>query len=453
VLCASDLTAILASWSIGYLAWARLELNQPASLYLTALPLLVLFCLFYAASGLYPGLGLGNGETIKRLCYSTSVSFLMVAAACFALKADLGYSRVAFVIAWALGLILVPVFRFLTAAIASRFRWWPEPAVIFGSLPQIKVILRAAKQAGFLGYTIVGALCPDTRLRGHSCGSVPILGGLDLVPQLSSFGVCTVLALESPSTVPRLATIQEHTLRLVCISNKQHLPVEHVRVRWLGQNLGLEYTNHLLRLSNRLIKRSLDLALATVALVVTAPLILVAGGLIKLVSPGPVFFRQQRQGLRARRFTVWKLRTMYPDAEARLGNVLATNSELKAEWEQNAKLREDPRVIPFCGRFLRRFSVDELPQLWNVLAGDMSLVGPRPLPTYHLEMLAPECRRLRSVVRPGLTGMWQVMVRGDGDLRDHERFDPYYVRNWSIWLDLYLLARTVMAVVLGRGAY
>jgi lipopolysaccharide/colanic/teichoic acid biosynthesis glycosyltransferase len=97
--------------------------------------------------------------------------------------------------------------------------------------------------------------------------------------------------------------------------------------------------------------------------------------------------------------------------------------------------------------------VDELPQLWSVVSGKMSLVGPRPFPEYHLRLLSPECKRFRRTVLPGLTGMWQVMMRGDGDVSDQERLDVYYIRNWSLWLDLYILAKTVSAVVLGRGAY
>jgi lipopolysaccharide/colanic/teichoic acid biosynthesis glycosyltransferase len=144
---------------------------------------------------------------------------------------------------------------------------------------------------------------------------------------------------------------------------------------------------------------------------------------------------------------------MHPDAERRLTELLEQSPELKRQWERSVKLEQDPRIIPVVGHFLRRFSVDELPQLWNVVVGNMSLVGPRPLPEYHLEKLSSDAKGLRRSIRPGLTGMWQVMVRGDGSVAEQERFDTYYVRNWSVWLDLYILARTLSAVVMGRGAY
>jgi lipopolysaccharide/colanic/teichoic acid biosynthesis glycosyltransferase len=175
--------------------------------------------------------------------------------------------------------------------------------------------------------------------------------------------------------------------------------------------------------------------------------------LIKLASPGPVFFRQEREGLDGQTFRVWKLRTMHPNADKRLAELLEQDPELREQWLRNAKLPSDPRLIPMVGPLLRRLSLDELPQLWNVIIGEMSLVGPRPFPQYHLALLSPECKKLRTAVRPGLTGLWQVMVRSNGNIEEQERFDTYYIRNWSLWLDIYILARTGTAVLMARGAY
>jgi lipopolysaccharide/colanic/teichoic acid biosynthesis glycosyltransferase len=144
---------------------------------------------------------------------------------------------------------------------------------------------------------------------------------------------------------------------------------------------------------------------------------------------------------------------MYPDAERMLEAYLDSSPAARIEWDRFCKLKKDPRILPGVGHFLRKTSLDELPQLWNVLKGEMSLVGPRPFPSYHNERFHPEFRALRTQVMPGLTGLWQVAARSDGDLGVQESLDGYYIRNWSLWLDVYLLIRTVQIVLATKGAY
>jgi lipopolysaccharide/colanic/teichoic acid biosynthesis glycosyltransferase len=160
-----------------------------------------------------------------------------------------------------------------------------------------------------------------------------------------------------------------------------------------------------------------------------------------------------REGFDGRRIAVWKLRTMYLDGDRMLENWFSDHPEDRVHWRRYFKLRSDPRVLPVIGKLLRRTSLDELPQLWTILTGEMSLVGPRPLPDYHLDQFPSDFRGLRTRVLPGLTGLWQVSARSDGDLDTQQTLDTYYIRNWSPWLDLYILARTVAAVLLARGAY
>lgn len=449
----SDLAALLSATALACVLWAGMYLQQPLATYLPLLPLVFVFPIAYATVDLYPGSGLGSVETLRRLSYSTSVSFLVLGSATFAFKVTPEYSRITFLIAWAFALVNVPLYRSVTELIASRFQWWPEPAVVFGSAADADSTIRALGQAGRAGFRILGVLCSDPRSRGQYVRGVAVLGGSELLSDLTKRGVSTILALDRSSELSRLFKIQHPVPRVVCVRTANNLPVEHAQLRNFGGILGIELTNELLRPGKRLLKRALDVTLGVSCLLVAAPIIAASALLVKVFSRGPVFFRQQREGLFGNRFSLWKLRTMHPDAERRLTQLLEQSPELKRQWERSVKLAQDPRIIPVVGRFLRRFSVDELPQLWNVVLGDMSLVGPRPLPEYHLEKLSADVRKLRCSIRPGLTGMWQVMVRGDGSLADQERFDAYYVRNWSVWLDLWILARTLTAVLMGRGAY
>ena len=221
----------------------------------------------------------------------------------------------------------------------------------------------------------------------------------------------------------------------------------------LGGTLGLEMSRNLLRRGKRLLKRLMDIVLVLPLLAASAPVVAVIALWVKRVSPGPAFYAQERAGCSGATIRVWKLRTMRLDADQELPGTVAGDPRVSLEWARSFKLRDDPRVLPGIGKALRRYSLDELPQLWNVLKGEMSLVGPRPFPYYHLEHFDSKFLRLRGQVRPGITGLWQVTVRGDGDLESQESLDTYYIRNWSIWMDAHILARTLRAVVKGRGAY
>jgi lipopolysaccharide/colanic/teichoic acid biosynthesis glycosyltransferase len=217
--------------------------------------------------------------------------------------------------------------------------------------------------------------------------------------------------------------------------------------------LGLEVRKNLLVPSNRFLKRLLDLAICVPAGVLSAPFIGLSALWIKIVSPGPAFFIQEREGKDGKRIRVYKLRTMHHNAVQVLQRYLAADPVETANWRRYYKLKRDPRVIRGIGWFLRRYSLDELPQLWNVLKGDMSLVGPRPFPEYHLENFSAEFRALRASVMPGVTGFWQVSARSDGDLQTQEAEDTYYIRNWSLWLDIYILLRTIRTFIMPNAAY
>jgi Undecaprenyl-phosphate galactose phosphotransferase WbaP len=451
----SDMLALLAAAAVGYLLWAGSVLEQSPEIYTDLLPLLSLFPLGYAGMGLYPGFGVGAVETLRRLSYCTSFAFLVLAAASFALKLPPHYSRMTFAIAWGISLITVPLGRFLMLSVVSRWAWWNEPTVLIGNGPWVPWAIRALHNALTLGYRPVGVLMPDAPRHVPLVEGIPVFGSAEMAPYLAERGVRVALVVVGEHNVnaATLSRFQQYFRHVVVIREAQDLPVERVRVCNLGGILGIEFTNDLLRRRNRLMKRLLDVTLGLTLLLVALPLIVLGGCLVKLLNRGPFFFGQLREGLGGHPIKVWKLRTMYCDAEQRLESFLTGNPNRRREWEERFKLAHDPRIIPVVGTLLRRLSIDELPQLWNVIRGEMSLVGPRPFPEYHLCQFPPEFRRLRRRVRPGVTGLWQVMVRSNGGIDVQQVYDTYYIRNWSTWLDLWILFRTMRAVLLGKGAW
>jgi lipopolysaccharide/colanic/teichoic acid biosynthesis glycosyltransferase len=201
------------------------------------------------------------------------------------------------------------------------------------------------------------------------------------------------------------------------------------------------------------VKRAFDLIAGAALLVVTLPLIGISAIAVMLRTGGPPFFAHDREGRGGQSFRMWKLRTMVVDADAMLRCHLELHPEARDEWHRYFRLREDPRVAGAVGRTLRRLSIDELPQLWNVVRGEMSLVGPRPLPPFVIEALPPGFLDLRRRVRPGLTGLWQVSGRSELDLTGLVEVDLRYLTSPSLRMDVRILLRTPAAVIGSHGAY
>lgn len=221
--------------------------------------------------------------------------------------------------------------------------------------------------------------------------------------------------------------------------------------RELGGIVGLEVTRQLLRPSARFAKRTLDLSIAILSAPFVGALVAVCALLIKLEGPGPVFYGNERIGLHGKKFKAWKLRSMQLDGDTILARYLADNPEEALVWLTTQKLKRDPRITR-VGVFLRKTSIDELPQLWNVLIGQMSVVGPRPVLEGQIAMYGPSFN-LYKQVRPGITGLWQVSGRNHLTFGERVKLDKYVIQNWSVWLDLYILARTAGVVLTAKGAY
>ena len=306
-----------------------------------------------------------------------------------------------------------------------------------------------------LGFRPVGLVRTPAQEGAQPTGSVsvPILTDPSHIGQLNLQVEAIVFA----------APDQHDTLHAVYAS---HLPLARaflawdtanlqslwLRTRTLGRYFAIDLASELYLSRYLRLKRLLDLAVAIPVAIFLLPIIGVLVVAIKAIDPGPAIYIQNRIGHNGRAVTIFKIRSMHADAEQRLEQHLHHNPAARVEWEQYFKLRDDPRVLPVIGRFIRRSSLDELPQFWNIIRGDMSLVGPRPLPAYHVRSFDEKFQKIRASVTPGLTGLWQVSTRSNGDLETQKAQDLFYIQNRSIWLDLYILLQTVPAVLSGSGA-
>jgi Undecaprenyl-phosphate galactose phosphotransferase WbaP len=281
---------------------------------------------------------------------------------------------------------------------------------------------------------------------------LPVLGGITGTTGQAPIAVVALPRLAREAMSALLEGPLSGYRKVILIPDMQDAPSLWVKPRDLVGMLGLEISVNLLDPVARVTKRSVELALVILTAPLWAPLCALVALAIWLTERANPFFIQARVGRGGENFGAWKFRTMHPDAERILQQHLDRDENLRAEWQENFKLRNDPRITRI-GALLRRTSLDELPQLVNVLAGTMSLIGPRPLPAYHYQQLPDRVRTLRDRVRPGITGLWQVSGRSETGLTGMARWDTYYVRNWSIWLDIVILVRTVRAVATGHGAF
>ncbi len=228
------------------------------------------------------------------------------------------------------------------------------------------------------------------------------------------------------------------------------LPVDGMQL-WPPATPGYAPSPHHSMMQLRL-KRLMDVTLTSIVALLTLPLIVVVALCILVIDGRPIFYSQYRRGLGGKPIRIWKLRSMYKDSQKRLEVLLENDIESAAEWYARYKLQNDPRILPFIGRFIRKYSIDELPQFYNVLNGDVSLVGPRVFVDYDLDAYSDDDLHLRQSVLPGITGLWQVTIRSSGTNEDKIYYDRMYVQHRSLWFDLDILYRTVGVVLTGRGA-
>lgn len=424
---------------------------------MTVIPQIALaLFLSHTAFGLYPGVGMNCITEIRRTAFSLTVVFGTISAVLLASLPDA--ARVApLVVTYVSLLLLAPMLRQFSRSVAARYCWWGQRAIILGGGPAGVAAFQALLAHPRYGLRPVGILDDDLSDQWQEESVVKpewYLGPISNAAEVCAehrvvWGLLAITpkAGETARVMDHFASIVTHLL----------VPANCGRKCDGGYMYG---QLHLVRVDERLLlpgaqllKRMLDLLITIVGGVVVLPLSGVLAVLIKLTSSGPIFYSQMRIGYRGQAFRVWKFRTMVEDADRILHEYLSENTAMREEYSRTFKLRNDPRIT-MIGRFLRKTSFDELPQLWNVFKGEMSLVGPRPMLTSEIATYATfhDDFVLYMRVVPGITGLWQVSGRTSTSYERRIELNSHYVRNWSLWLDAYIFVRTIRVVLFREGA-
>lgn len=362
-----------------------------------------------------------------------------------------------FIAFWTIALVLLVLGRAATRAAARRARPYVQRTVVVGAGAVGQLLAEKVLAQRHSGIELVGFVDSDPRPRPPELRHVPVLGGPDEIRRIvAEYDVARVVVAFSRE-------VEEQTLSLIRhIRDMEHVQIDIVPR--LFDTLGPRATLHTiagfplvnlpkasLAPSSLFVKRCFDVVGGVAILILLVPILVVLPVLIKLDSPGPVFYRQERLGRSGQRFKIFKFRTMRADADAHLARLMASDPALRSEFAANHKLADDPRVTRI-GKLLRNSSLDEVPQILNVILGHMSLVGPRPIVEAEQHRYRDDLERLIDLP-PGMTGYWQISGRSNVSYPERVRLDMAYVHNWSLGLDLLILAKTARALFSRQGAY
>jgi Undecaprenyl-phosphate galactose phosphotransferase WbaP len=390
------------------------------------------------------------GDILSLICILAVLDMTLIASTRW------NASRLWWLLVWLSAGIAIVWGRVLTRSVLRKLGLWIRPTIIIGhgeNATEAAIALQSEPRMGFqvAGYVNVEDKQPELKLNGRSLKNIKQLEALADQP-----GIQWVIALEHTQSEQR-----EHWLRTLTQWGATDISVIPAMrgVPLYGTDIAhffshevalLRVRNNLRRWPARLTKRLFDTSLAALILVFISPLMLLIALALKMEG-GNVLFAHQRIGKNGRKFYCYKFRSMVPNAEQQLQVLLQENPVLKEEWNKEHKLKDDPRISQL-GDFLRRTSLDELPQLLNVIKSEMSLVGPRPIVQEELQKYGIE-KSYYLMVRPGMTGLWQVSGRNNVDYETRVYLDAWYVKNWSLWYDLAILFKTIRVVFDKRGAY
>ena len=366
-------------------------------------------------------------------------------------------SRFVILLMGLLAILIFPLLRVTAKKLLIGAGLLKSKVLIVGANDMGKRTLNALRREPNLGYDVVGFIDENKPKNAKCIEGVKVHGHFQQVDRyVMKCDIQDVVVasenIDKEQLVHLINKLQHKAKNVLYIPDFSGMAVIGTELRHFfhDQMLALKIKNNLAQPVNYFIKKLFDYTVSVILFFLLYIPILVISVLIKMTSQGPAIFQQQRIGKDGKLFLCYKFRTMYSDADERLDNILTTDPEARTEWQAYWKLQNDPRVTKI-GNFLRTTSLDELPQIWNVLKGEMSLVGPRPYLPREWEALKEHSEIILSV-QPGITGLWQVSGRSDSSYEQRLTLDSWYVRNWNLWLDIMILLRTLSVVVKKEGA-
>lgn len=396
-------------------------------------------------------------QIIKSIFYCSVYATIAIIIELYVAQLAGSTSRLFVGLLWIFSFVFLVITRFFIKKLVAKMELLQLPVLIIGAGKTAEVLVRGIAKEESLGYKIIGFL-EDKNTNNRLLREYSLLGGFnDAEKVIKRTGVQHVFiaapGMEQEALLHLINKVQPLVKNIAIIPNLIGMPMGSLEVESLYNEriMILRVKNNLARKVNRVAKLVFDYLLTIVGTILISPILIAIAVWIYKDSPGPVIFKHIRVGKNGQAFPCYKFRTMCVDAQEKLAELLANNSAAKEEWERDFKLKDDPRITK-SGAFLRKTSLDELPQIFNVLRGEMSLVGPRPVIKEELERYG-EYLGDYLMVKPGITGMWQVSGRSDTTYEERVQMDSWYVRNWSVWLDIMLLWRTVKSVVCRKGAY
>jgi Undecaprenyl-phosphate galactose phosphotransferase WbaP len=454
----SDAIALITSVSLGAFLKISFEGQAGSECYFRLWPYLPVFIAFYSAVGLYSGAALSPPEELRRATFSSAFLFPTIALITTSWGGDSLFFTPALFLSLAASIVLVPLSRAFFRQSLARQSWWGYPTVVFSSGPTGHLVVDALLREPGFALKPVAVFDPTRTWKGSELSrNVSVLHDFSHAAEVASKlkSPYAVIAMSGVDPDELIATIEEHVsphfTRILVIPDLFRWSSMWIKPKCFGSMLGLEVIQQTALPDRLLSKRLLDVILSATALIVLAPVLAAIAIAIKLDSKGPSVFGHLRIGRNGKNFKALKFRSMVIDGAEVLRRYLGDNPEAREEWARDHKLKNDPRVTR-VGNFLRKTSLDELPQLWNVLMNEMSLVGPRPIVEAEITKYG-DSFPLYTRVLGGVTGLWQVSGRNDVSYDERVKLDSFYVRNWSVWLDLCILYRTIGTVMFRSGAY